>query len=53
MPLTNYKNRKEKQLATTNSNSENLLRTKLVKELKFDACYIEKTIYFFGSQSSD
>ena len=46
MPLTNYKNRNEKYSARANSNSENLLITKVVKELKFQAHYVEKTIYF-------
>ena len=42
MPLTNYKNRNEKYSARANSNSENLLITKVVKELKFQAHYVEK-----------
>ena len=52
MPLTNYKNRNKKYLARANSNSENLLITKVVKELKFQAPYVEKNNIFLSSQPS-
>lgn len=53
VPFTNSKNRKGKQLAAANSNSENPVTTKVVKKLEFKVHLLKKHNTFFSIQPRD